>query len=85
MSLTIDVTEADISKGKRWDSKQCAAAQAIRRQYNSTSVAVNRMEVTVDGACYQVTEEFIDFTRRFDRGESVNPQSFELEESYPCS
>ncbi len=75
--IKIEVTERDISFGKRDDCKRCPIAIAARR------VGLNQLEVggwylTSGNTTYTLTKKARDFITDFDGGLQVSPFSFTI-------
>ena len=84
-NVTIQVTQDDISNGKREDNSCCPIALACRRHFNlehddQIEVELNDVKIWKDGEPRQVyTHEDKHFIMQFDDGHYVEPQEVVLE------
>ena len=81
--LVIDVTQEDIDRGVRQNSRRCPLAVAARRASGAQEVVALGFGVdcyTDYGSfvCYGATKVFREWMRRFDTGKKVKPRRFVL-------
>ena len=82
VSISLDVTEADILEGKRNLADCCPIALAIRRRYpyssNYVPVEVSCSQARIKGIWYDLPDEAKSFIRDFDCGRPVKPFTFRV-------
>ncbi len=90
MKVIIEVTKLDIEQGKKTLHDECAIALATSRALNLTGdrrVSVTKSNIlvtagpklTVNDPKYSISEEVKSFITKYDKGEEVQPFSFEIE------
>lgn len=83
-TFLITVTQDDIRWGDQLDPELCPIAHAIIRTLNAkyVSVGTSRCRWTTDKGSYNASlpDEADNFIITFDRGEDVEPISFELKD-----
>ena len=77
--ITVTVTPRDIVKGKQWSACGCPVALALRRA-TGRKISVGPLELADEDETHvDLPAEVVDFIRRFDRGEPVEPFRFEID------
>jgi hypothetical protein len=79
--MLINVSQTDIKKGRKEDSKSCAIALALKRTFGSrVKVDVQPYAVNINKTEYSLPVSARDFVRDFDQlaKREVKPFSFEL-------
>ncbi len=81
-AVEVEVLDEDIKKGDHDDCHNCALARAIKRRvapYFRRNVSVGSNQISVGIAAGQeLPSECIDWIRRFDDGEKVEPFRFQI-------
>jgi len=81
--MRIKVTIEDIERGRRYDPVRCPVAQALHRAgmvfFTVMESAVRLRDEDQHGGLLVLPASIQDWIRSFDRGEPVEPISFELE------
>lgn len=81
-TLEIEVLDEDIQKGDQDDCHQCALARAIKRRvapYFKSYVSVGSQSFSMGIAASQpLPPECVDWIKRFDDGEKVEPFRFQI-------
>jgi hypothetical protein len=83
MTMTANVTQADIHEGVRNDPCKCPIARSLKRKYKlKVEVFWNYIQITRRGTTtlYRHTDESRIFIKDFDARYVVEPFSFDLEE-----
>jgi hypothetical protein len=81
--MRIEVTEQDIAAGRRRQPSACPIALAVKRAYAVERASVAEYDIIVTRWCdrqfkWRTPTPAASFIERFDKGEKVEPFSFEL-------
>ena len=77
--MKIQVTEEDIKNGVRHFCSSCPVALAIKKLYPAeTWVSVSARRVVIEETSYDLPEVAITFIQMFDKGQKVEPITFDL-------
>lgn len=81
--MIIEVTQEDIDKGKRHDCEECAVALAVKRtplaeQFVGIGPQHLVLREATPKSILPLPEEIIEFIAAFDRGEAVQPVTFDI-------
>ncbi len=88
MGVKITVTQADIDEGEHGDAQECAVALAVSRtlhvlEFDSEwcSIGIQTLGFLDEGVFRSIPlpEHVLDFTRRFDAREDIDPFVFILD------
>lgn len=82
--LEVQVTQEDITRGRRCNAGDCPIARAIRRITLEQDVFVVAYAAYVGGERYSLPTEAIKFVWDFDMDHPVDPLKFKMETSYGC-
>ena len=78
LELYVEVTADDIVRGKPGIPRRCPIALAVARASQRHKVHVGSREVSVDRYEAELPFDAMDWQRRFDRDESVEPFAFKI-------
>lgn len=80
MTLTVTVTREDIDAGEPRKTERCPVARALRRAgFRTAAVMCFTAHFGNCGPSATLPAEAVEFVRRFDRNEPVEPLTFALE------
>ena len=88
MKTLIPVTEEHIKNGKAKDPSCCPVALAVKERMAVKDVFANCYTIRGDidyshGFCVRAPDSVYDFITKYDRGEPVEPFSFDLDTDIP--
>lgn len=76
--FAVEVSAADIKKGKRNEPESCPIALAVQRLLPWNSISVNEDTIEIDGCSYDLPKIAEKFVEKFDAKETVEPFSFAI-------